>query len=149
MNRPFQDRNKRIIEDFRANNGNVRSEGFGRRLVLVHHFGAKSGTEYITPLVSIRDDEDTWLIAASDGGAPQHPHWYHNLLAHPDTTIETADGIVEVHVEELLSAKREAGWAKFTSIDHNVEYENFRSYQNRTTRTIPVVALHRRAIKPA
>lgn len=143
MTESVQNRNNRIIDDFRAHGGNVHSEGFGRRLVLVHHLGARTGTEYVTPLVSIRDDEDTWLIAASDGGARNDPQWYRNLLTHPDTKIETPDGVVHVHVEDLADAARDAAWAQFTSATRNVEHENFRRYQRKTDRTIPVVALRR------
>ena len=107
------DWNQQIIDTFRANNGVVPQ--FGRSLILVHHRGAKSGIERISPLMGRRDGEDTWLIAASKAGAPDNPAWYHNLLAHPDVDIETPDGVVPVRVEELTGAERDAAWAKFTS----------------------------------
>jgi deazaflavin-dependent oxidoreductase (nitroreductase family) len=130
------DWNQQIIDTFRANNGVVPQ--FGRSLILVHHRGAKSGIERISPLMGRRDGEDTWLIAASKAGAPDNPAWYHNLLAHPDVDIETPDGVVPVRVEELTGAEREAAWAKFTVIP------TFAEYQRNTTRTIPVLALRRR-----
>ena len=97
----FEDYNDRIIAEFRANDGEVAH--FGRDLVLVHHVGAKSGIERVSPLMGIRVDDDTWLIAASKAGAPSHPAWYHNLLAHPEVLIETADaGTVAVRARELI-----------------------------------------------
>ena len=130
--------NEQIIAEFRANGGEVGR--FGRALVLVHHVGAKSGAERIAPVMGIRADADTWLIAASKAGAPSHPGWYHNLLAHPDTVIETPDdGTVAVHAVALGGSERDAAWARFTAVS-----PGFSQYEERTTRTIPVVELRRR-----
>ncbi len=59
----------------------------GMPVVLVHHRGAKSGTERVNPLVYLKDG-DRIVVFASKAGAPTNPAWYHNLLAHPDTKIE-------------------------------------------------------------
>lgn len=134
----YDDWNKPIIDEFRATGGTV-SHGFGRALVLLHHIGAKTGAERVTPLMAIRDDPDTWFITASKAGAPQNPGWYHNLLAHPETTIETPDdGIVAVRAEELTGAPRDAAWERFKA--HS---DGFRQYEQKTSRVIPVFALHR------
>ncbi len=132
--------NDRVIEEFRANNGNVTSNGFGRSLVLVHHIGAKSGTPRVTPLVSFPAAGGGWLIAASKGGAPENPSWFHNLRAHPETVIEAPDdGEVEVLAEELHGEERGAAWAQFTT-----GHEVFAGYERTTARTIPLVRLTRR-----
>ena len=70
QNERMADWNQQIIEEFRANGGTVQTMGFGRGLVLVHHLGAKSGTERISPVANIRDEDGSRLIAASKGGAP-------------------------------------------------------------------------------
>ena len=85
--------NDSIINEFRENNGTVTQNGFGRRLILVHHIGAKSGQERVSPVAAIRQDDDTWLIAASKAGAPDNPAWFHNLRANPDVQIETPDAM--------------------------------------------------------
>ncbi|MCP2031137.1 deazaflavin-dependent oxidoreductase (nitroreductase family) [Okibacterium sp. HSC-33S16] len=137
----MSDWNQRIIDEFRANGGQVETAGFGRRLVLVHHVGAKSGTERIAPVMVIRTDPDTWLIAASKGGAPDNPSWFHNLLAHPDVTIETPDdGVVPVRAERLEGEARDDAWARFKETS-----PGFGEYEQRTHRVIPVFALRRRA----
>lgn len=134
----YGDWNQGVIDEFRENNGTV-SHGFGRALVLVHNVGAKSGIERVSPLMGIRDDADTWFITASKGGAPENPAWYHNLLANPETTIETPDdGVVTVRAVELKGAERDAAWERFK--EHS---DGFRQYEQRTTRVIPVMALHR------
>lgn len=80
--------NKGVIADFRANGGQVVDGHFaGLPLVLVTMTGAKSGRELCSPLVYTKDGDDL-VIIASKAGAPEHPNWYHNLVAHPDVTIE-------------------------------------------------------------
>lgn len=136
----FKDWNANIVEEFRANGGDVTTGGFGRHLVLLHHTGAKSGTQRVTPLMGLRTDDDTWLIAASKKGAPDNPDWYHNLKAHPDVVIETPDdGTVEVRADILRGTARDDGWARFTTAS-----PGFRDYEARTPRVIPVIALRRR-----
>ena len=136
----MSDWNQSIIDEFRANGGFVQTNGFGKGLVLLHHRGARTGTERVSPVAAIADGEGAWLVAASKGGAPENPAWFHNLLAHPDVEIETPDdGTVPVRATELLGAERDAAWARFTA-----RSEGFRSYEQRTTRTIPVLQLTRR-----
>lgn len=129
--------NDQIIDEFRANDGEVNR--FGSGLVLIHHIGAKSGVERVSPAMSIRRDADTWLVAASKAGAPENPAWYHNLLANPDVIIEAAgEGEVAVHVTDLRGQDRDAAWAQFTAIS-----PGFRQYETMTTRVIPVLELTR------
>lgn len=133
----MSDFNSRVVAEFREKGGEVtEAAGFGRSLVLVHHRGARTGTERVTPLVHVRQDADTWLLTASKAGAPDNPDWYHNLKAHPEVAIETGD---EGVVEELLGDARDAAYERFTAM-----MEGFREYERKTTRTIPVLALHRR-----
>ena len=140
MSDPHANWNQQIIDQFRANDGLVESPPFGRALVLLHHIGAKSGTERIAPVRAIPQG-DGWLIAASKGGAPENPAWYHNLLAHPDVAIEVPGetALVPVHAEELTGQARDAAWAQFKSAS-----QGFRDYEQKTSRTIPVLVLHRR-----
>ncbi|WP_205687301.1 nitroreductase/quinone reductase family protein [Cellulomonas endophytica] len=136
----MSDWNQQIVDEFRANDGTVTTMGFGRLLVLVHHTGARTGEVRVAPLRGIRLDADTWLVAASADGAPRNPAWFHNLQAHPDTVVETPDdGTVPVRARVLAGEERNAAWARFTAASRG-----FADYEARTTRVIPVVALHRR-----
>lgn len=131
--------NDAIIDEFRANGGAV--DRFGSDLVLVHSLGAKSGAERVHPLMGIRDG-DGWLIAASKGGAPEHPAWFHNLRAHPDVDVEVPDGrggiaTVPVTASVLEGAAHDAGWAEFLR-----RSPAFAQYDERSgPRRIPVVRL--------
>jgi deazaflavin-dependent oxidoreductase (nitroreductase family) len=136
----MSDWNQQIISEFRSNGGFVETNGFGKGLVLLHHRGAKTDAERVSPVAAIADGEDGWLVAASKGGAPENPAWFHNLLAHPDVEIETPDdGTVAVHATQLTGSDRDAAWERFTA-----RSEGFRSYEQRTARTIPVLRLSRR-----
>jgi deazaflavin-dependent oxidoreductase (nitroreductase family) len=134
------DWNQQIIDEFRTNGGTVTTMGFGRRLVLLHSRGARTGEERVNPLASVRESDDDWLVTASAAGADRHPAWYHNLLAHPDVEIETPDdGTVAVRATDLPGAERDAAWERFTQMS-----DGFRAYEARTSRTIPVLRLTRR-----
>jgi deazaflavin-dependent oxidoreductase (nitroreductase family) len=131
------DWNQRIIEAFRANGGEVPQ--FGRRLVLLHHLGARTGTERVSPVMGFPTDAG-WLVVASKGGAPEHPAWYRNLLAHPEIRVETPDdGVVDVVARELDPDERAVAWRRITA-----EAPGFADYEQRTPRVIPVLELARR-----
>jgi deazaflavin-dependent oxidoreductase (nitroreductase family) len=129
------DFNTRIIEEFRANGGHVTTAGFGDRLVLLHHVGAKSGAERIAPLASFVDG-DARIVVASAAGSPRHPAWFHNLQANPDTVIETPDGERNVTASVLEGIDRDAWWARIS------QNPAFADYQVKAgARQIPLVRL--------
>jgi len=130
------DRNAAVIEEFRANGGRVRSFAT-QPLLLLTHTGAKSGTRRTNPLAYFRDG-DRYVIVASKGGAPTNPDWYHNLLAHPRATIEVGTDRFDVTARIAEPAERERLWALITR-----QNTWFARYEERTSRTIPVVVLER------
>lgn len=90
--------------------------------------------------MALHPSAHVWLLAASAAGAPKHPAWFHNLVAHPDLAIESPDdGTVDVRARVIIGDERDAGWARFTTAS-----AGFREYEKRTTRIIPVVELTRR-----
>ena len=134
----MHDFNNDVINEFRANDGKVGGGFEGASMVLVHHTGARSGTERVTPLV-YRPEGDGWVIFASKGGAPDNPDWYHNLKAHPATTIEVGSERVDVTAIEVTGADRDRIWEA-----QKVEAPQFAEYEASTDRIIPVVLLERR-----
>lgn len=133
----FHDFNKAIIDEFRANGGKVGGGFDGRPMVLVHHKGAKTGTERVSPLV-YQADGDNVVIFASKGGAPTHPHWYLNLLANPRTTIEVGADTIDVQARVAEGTERERLWSKQKQV-----MPGFAEYEAKTTREIPVIVLER------
>ena len=76
--------NQGIIEEFRANAGVVTNPMFdGMSLILLHHRGAKTGTERVAPLGYQDLDDGRRAVFATAGGAPNNPAWFHNLVANP------------------------------------------------------------------
>lgn len=133
----LDDWNTRVITEFRANGGKVGGQFEGANMILVHNFGAKSGTERVSPMVYFPDG-DRFLIVASKAGAPTNPDWYHNLKARPEVTVEVGTETFPVVVEELPRAERDEKWAEITAVA-----PGFAEYQEKTSRTIPVLALTR------
>ena len=127
--------NARIIEEFRANEGRVGGAFQGIPLLLLHHTGAKSGTRRINPVAYLADD-GRYVVIASRGGAPANPAWYHNLIAHPDVTIEVGTDTVDVVASEARGEERERLYRAQTE-----RIPQFAQYQKRTQRMIPVIVL--------
>ena len=94
------DYNTKIIEEFRANQGRVGGPWAGTPMILIHHIGARSGIERVTPLACSPQETGRFAIAASNGGSPTHPHWYHNLKANPKITVEVGAQTFTVLAEE-------------------------------------------------
>jgi deazaflavin-dependent oxidoreductase (nitroreductase family) len=131
------DFNAKVIDEFRANGGRVGGMFEGMPILLVHHTGAKSGAERINPVAYLRDGE-RYAVFASKGGAPTNPAWYHNLKAHPDTMIEVGDETLAVHVSEATGEERDRLYR-----DQAERLPQFAEYEQKTSRTIPVLVLTR------
>ena len=133
----MSDWNDKIIAEFRANGGKVGGPFEGATLLLLHHVGARSGTERVAPLAYLPDG-DRMLNIASKGGAPTNPDWYHNLKANPRVDVELGTETVRVDAHELAPAERAEKWAEITT-----RAPSFADYQKKTKRVIPVFALQR------
>jgi deazaflavin-dependent oxidoreductase (nitroreductase family) len=100
--------------------------------------GRRSGALRQTPLSFTRDG-DAFVLIASNGGAPRHPDWYRNLLAHPDATVEVGGERIPVRATTVTGELRDRLWRGAVR-----SYPGYRAYQIRTDREIPVVRLSRR-----
>jgi deazaflavin-dependent oxidoreductase (nitroreductase family) len=129
--------NENIIKEFRENAGKVGGPFQGAPMVLLTSKGAKSGQPHTTPLVYLQDG-DRILVFGSMGGAPKHPAWYHNLRANPEATAEVGTEKYNVRADILSGEERDRLFAKQKSV-----MPVFAEYEQRTTRTIPVIALER------
>ena len=136
----MSDWNQRVIEEFRANGGQVGGPFEGAPMVLVHHVGRKSGKEYVTPLVYLPGEagDDSMYIFASKAGAPAHPDWYRNLTAAGQVTVEVGGSTVRAAVTEVTGEQRDRLFAEQVR-----RMPGFGEYEQKTQgiRTIPVVRL--------
>jgi deazaflavin-dependent oxidoreductase (nitroreductase family) len=131
----YADFNQRIIDEFRATGGKPPSWSGSSELLLVHHRGAKSGTERVNPVAYLEDD-GRYVIFASKAGAPTNPDWYHNLKANPKVTIEVGTDTIEAVAEEAAGAERDRLFQ--AQVERSPQ---FAEYQSKTDRVIPVIVL--------
>jgi deazaflavin-dependent oxidoreductase (nitroreductase family) len=129
------DFNTQVINEFRENSGQVGGMFESMPLLLLHHVGAKSGADRVSPVAYLKDG-DSYAIFASKAGAPENPAWYHNLLAHPETRIELGDETIEVVAHVADGEERDRIYAEQAS-----RLPQFAEYEQKTTRKIPVVLL--------
>jgi deazaflavin-dependent oxidoreductase (nitroreductase family) len=130
------DFNGKVIEEFRANSGRVGGPFQGADVLLLHHTGARSGAERLTPLM-YQPVGEGYAIFASKAGAPTNPDWYHNLVANPDVTIEVGTGNVEVKARVAEPTERDVIYAR-----QKERAPQFGQYEvEAVPRKIPVVVL--------
>jgi deazaflavin-dependent oxidoreductase (nitroreductase family) len=135
----LSDFNQQVIDEFHANNGKVGGYFEGQNMILLHTIGAKSGVIRTTPLVYTTDGEKL-VIIASKGGAPEHPDWYRNLIAHPEVDVEVGSETFKVKATEAHGAERDRLYAGQVAV-----MPGFADYEVKTKgiRTIPVLVLER------
>ncbi|HLI53055.1 MAG TPA: nitroreductase family deazaflavin-dependent oxidoreductase [Acidimicrobiales bacterium] len=129
------DWNARIIEEFRTNGGRVGGQFEGAPLLLLHTIGARSGKERVNPMMYLDLDGGRYVFA-SKAGADRNPDWYHNLLAHPDVTVEVGSDTYRAHATPVTGEERDRIYAEQVR-----RYPGFGEYQQKTKRVIPVICL--------
>jgi deazaflavin-dependent oxidoreductase (nitroreductase family) len=131
------DWNRKIIDEFRANDGQVGGQFKGAPILLLHTKGAKSGKERLTPMMYL-DIDGRRFVFASKAGADTNPDWYHNLIAHPDVTVEVGAETYSANAAPVTGADRDRIYSEQAE-----RYPGFAEYQQKTERVIPVVELTR------
>jgi len=139
MSTSFGEFNRKLVEDLRTHGGKATSGPFqGRDVLILTTRGAKSGETRVNPLVYTRTDDGHIVIVASKGGAPTHPAWYHNLVAHPDVTVEVLDEKFKVRARVMDGEEYERLYLHHAKVN-----PTFHEYRKKTSRKIPVVVLER------
>jgi deazaflavin-dependent oxidoreductase (nitroreductase family) len=130
--------NQAQIDQFRANHGTIVEGLFkGAPMLLLTTSGARSGKARITPLTYTRDG-DTYVVLGAQLGAPEHPAWYHNLVANPVVTVEVGPERFQARASVVDGSERDRLFDAHAAI-----MPNYTEYQRNTTRRIPVVVLDR------
>jgi deazaflavin-dependent oxidoreductase (nitroreductase family) len=125
---------------FRASGRRVGTRFGGVDVLFLHHFGAKTGVERISPLLYVEDGENLAIIA-SKGGHVRHPAWFHNLKAHPDVRVEMRGEVRTVRARVAEGEERDRIWRKAAQV-----WPDYERYKARAPhREIPVVVLEPRA----
>ena len=129
--------NHQLIEDFRANRHKAGGPFENRPLLLLTTTGVRSGKLRTTPMMYVRDGERL-LVIASNAGAPIHPDWYHNLVAHPQVAVEVGTETFDATAVVTEGEERQRLWTRIVEL-----YPFFAEHQAKITRQIPVIALSR------
>lgn len=128
--------NDGIIDEFRANEGKVGGVFEGKPLLLLHHKGARTGMERVSPLM-YQQVGDSYAIFASKAGADTNPDWYHNLKANPDVSIEVGTDKIDVRARVTKGDEEHTIWEK-----QKRDFPQFADYEKKTSRAqIPVIVL--------
>jgi len=133
----YNEFNRQLIEEFRANGGKVTGFFAGAPLLLLTTTGARSGQQRVAPLVYTTDN-DHWVVIASKGGAPTHPDWYYNLRANPEVTVEVGTESFPARATITTGAERQRLFDQMAA-----QMPNFAEYQRHTVRQLPVIVLER------
>jgi deazaflavin-dependent oxidoreductase (nitroreductase family) len=126
------------MKDLRANGGKATSGPFkGANVLILTTKGAKSGETRESPLAYTRDGENL-VIVASKGGAPTHPSWFHNVVKHPEVTVEADGETFKAHAHVPEGDEYERLYTQHADV-----MPGFYEYRKKTSRQIPVVVLER------
>jgi len=107
----------------------------GLPVVIVTNRGARSGKLRKTPLMRV-EHEGRYAAVASQGGAPTHPYWYHNLLAHPHVELQDGPRKQDMTARLVTGEERAQWWERAVAA-----FGNYADYQRKTEREIPVFVL--------
>ncbi len=129
--------NKKVIAEFRANEGKVGGSFEGKTLLLLHTIGAKSQQERINPVACVMDG-DRLAVIASKAGAPTHPDWYYNVVANPQVTVEVGTETFQAKATVAEEPERTRLYNQMVEV-----MPGFDDYRRKTTRVIPVIVLER------
>jgi deazaflavin-dependent oxidoreductase (nitroreductase family) len=123
------------VELYESSGGTKGTTMRGMPVIVVTSLGAKSGKIRKTPVMRVEHDGH-YAVVASLGGAPKHPVWYYNLVAHPQVEIQDGPVKQEMTARELTGAEKAVWWERAVAA-----FPNYADYQRKTDREIPVFLL--------
>jgi F420H(2)-dependent quinone reductase len=129
------------VEEYEASGGTraLTLRDTGLPVVIVTSRGVKSGKLRKTPLMRV-EHGGRYLAVASQGGAPTHPVWYHNLLADPHVELQDKTEKWDMTARLLDGDERAEWWERAVAA-----FPPYAEYQRRTEREIPVFLLEQAA----
>ncbi|HET8960482.1 nitroreductase family deazaflavin-dependent oxidoreductase [Nocardioides sp.] len=125
------------VEKYERSGGTEGNEIMGLPIVVITSRGARSGNLRKNPVMRVEHD-GAYAAVASKGGAPEHPEWYHNLVAHPEVDLQDGPEPAAYVARIVTGEERAAWWERAVAA-----YPPYAEYQERTDREIPVFVLER------
>ena len=128
---------RKQVEKYEASGGAEGNEIMGLPIVVITSRGAKSGNLRKNPVMRVEHD-GVYAAVASKGGAPEHPEWFHNLVADPQVDLQDGPEPAS-YVARIASGEERAEWWERAV----AAFPNYAEYQTKTNREIPVFLLER------
>lgn len=125
------------VELYESSGGTRGTTLRGLPVVLVTNVGAKSGKLRKTPLMRV-EHEGAYALVASNGGAVEHPVWYHNLVAYPQVELRDGTRVWDMKARLVTGEERRAWWERAVAA-----FPDYADYQRKTDREIPVFVVER------
>ena len=123
-------------ELYERTNGQEGNDLRGRPIIVLTTLGASSGKLRKTALMRVEHEGD-YLVVASKGGAPDHPAWHRNLVAHPLCELQDMGDKRDYRARELAEGpERELWWERACAV-----WPDYAEYQKKTERRIPIWVL--------
>jgi deazaflavin-dependent oxidoreductase (nitroreductase family) len=126
------------VEKYESSGGTDGTTLNGRPVVILTTRGAKTGKLRKTPLMRVEHDGE-YAVVASLGGAPKHPVWYFNVLAHPQVELRDGTEVHDMVARELHGDEKALWWERAVAA-----FPDYADYQTKTDREIPVFVLERK-----
>ncbi|MBM2620431.1 nitroreductase family deazaflavin-dependent oxidoreductase [Actinoplanes sp. LDG1-06] len=130
--------NDTVIENFRANDGVLGGHWEGKKTLLLHTPGRKTGKVTINPLVAAPDG-DTYILCGSAGGAPQDPQWIPNLEA-LDGPVTIELGSETLKADQKVVRPGDENWERLYGV-WRAYWPDAADYETKTDRKFPVVVI--------
>ena len=128
---------RKQVEQYESSGGTDAPTIRGRPIVVVTSRGARTGKLRKNPVMRVEHD-GVYAAVASKGGAPEHPTWYHNFLAHPEVDLQDGAEKHTYRSRVAEGAERAEWWERCVA-----QYAPYAEYQEKTEREIPVFLLER------
>ena len=126
---------RKQAELYESSGGTAGTTIQGKPVVVLTTVGNKSGKLRKTPLMRVEHD-GRYAVVASLGGAPQHPVWYHNVVAEPHVELQDGPMRQDMTAREVSGAEKDEWWARAVEA-----WPAYADYQAKTDRAIPVFVL--------
>ena len=126
---------RKQAERYEATNGAEAADLRGRPVIVLTSVGAVTGLLRKTALMRVEHD-GVYAVVASQGGAPKHPVWYHNLKVNPHVELQDGAAKRDYLAREVTGDEKATWWARAVET-----WPNYAGYQTKTDRQIPVFVL--------
>jgi deazaflavin-dependent oxidoreductase (nitroreductase family) len=122
------------VEEYEASGGSEANTltDTGITIIVFTTVGRKSGLVRKVPLMRV-EHNGQYALVASKGGSPEHPGWFHNIVANPEIVLQDGPEPFATTVREISGDERATWWERASAI-----YPPYLEYQEKTERLIPV-----------